>query len=223
MRLISSPTELTTAVTDAVIALLCIGVVVNVWRLRDHDRWKVSVWCWVFGLLALASTLGAVAHGLALTDSARSALWHPLYLTLGLTVALFFVGAVYDMLGKTVSRKLIPWCLGIGAGAYALTQILGGAFGIFLAYEAVVMVSVLVIYVLIAVSGRLPGATIMAGAIGLNLLAAAVQASDVSIRVIVPFDHNGVFHLVQIIAIAVLAYGLRIGLTRKMRNRQSSS
>jgi hypothetical protein len=42
-------------------------------------------------------------------------------------------------------------------------------------------------------------------AIDLNLVAAAVQASDVTIRLIVPFDHNGVFHLVQLVAIAALA------------------
>ena len=85
---------------------------------------------------------GAVAHGLALTDAARSALWHPLHLALGLAVALFFVGGVYDLRGT----------------------------------------------------------------------AAAVQASDVAIHVIVPFDQNGVFHMVQLLAIVALAYGLRVGL-----------
>ena len=65
----------------------------------------------------------------------------------------------------------------------------------------------------IAGSGRLPGAGIVAGAIVLNLVATAVQASDVTIHVIVPFDNNGVFHLVQLVAIVTLAYGLRVGLT----------
>lgn len=213
MQLVSSPTELTTAATDAVIALLCVVVALRLWRIRHHDPWKAAVWCWVFGMLGVASVLGAVAHGLALTESARSALWHPLYLMLGLVVALFFVGGIYDWRGKIAARQLMPWFIGIGVVSYVLTQLLGGAFVIFLLYEAAAMVSALVIYLLVAHSGRLPGAGIMATAIALNLAAAAVQASDVTVHWIVPFDHNGVFHIVQMVAIVVLAYGLRVGLT----------
>jgi len=213
MHLVSSQTELTTAATDAAIALLCVMAAMCLWRIRHHDRWKAALWCWVFGMLGLASFLGAAAHGLSLTDGARSALWHPLYLTLGLVVALFFVGGVYDWRGKAAARQLIPWFIGIGIVSYALTQVLGGAFVIFLLYEAMAMVSVLVIYLLIAASGRLAGAGIIASAIVLNLAAAAIQASDVTIYLIVPFDHNGVFHVVQMVAIVVLAYGLWVGLT----------
>jgi hypothetical protein len=36
--------------------------------------------------------------------------------------------------------------------------------------------------------------------------------SDLSVRLIVPFDHNGLFHLVQLTATAALANGLRRGL-----------
>jgi hypothetical protein len=48
--------------------------------------------------------------------------------------------------------------------------------------------------------------------IGLSIVAAAVQASALSVRLIVPFDHNGLFHLVQLTGIAALANGLRRGL-----------
>jgi hypothetical protein len=48
--------------------------------------------------------------------------------------------------------------------------------------------------------------------IALTIVAAAVQASALSVRLIVPFDHNGLFHLVQLIATAAFANGLRRGL-----------
>jgi hypothetical protein len=51
----------------------------------------------------------------------------------------------------------------------------------------------------------------VATAISLNLAAAAVQASSVSFEIFVPFDHNGVFHLVQMVALATLGLGLRLG------------
>jgi len=67
MSLNDSPVELTTAATDVVIALVCVGVVLGLARLRAHDSWKTTLWSWVFILLAVASVLGAVAHGLELT------------------------------------------------------------------------------------------------------------------------------------------------------------
>jgi hypothetical protein len=56
--------------------------------------------------------------------------------------------------------------------------------------------------------GHLSGAATIALGIGLSLVAAAVQASRMSMRMIVRFDHNGLFHLLQIVSIAVLAHGV---------------
>ena len=54
MSLNDSPVELTTAATDVVIALVCVGVVLELTRLRAHDSWKTRLWSWVFILLTLA-------------------------------------------------------------------------------------------------------------------------------------------------------------------------
>jgi hypothetical protein len=48
-------------------------------------------------------------------------------------------------------------------------------------------------------------------AIVLNLFAAAVQASDLGVVLLVPLDHNALFHLLQMGAIGILASGLRRG------------
>ena len=54
MSLNSSPVELTTAATDVVIALVCVGVVLELTRLRAHDSWKTRLGSWVFILLTVA-------------------------------------------------------------------------------------------------------------------------------------------------------------------------
>jgi hypothetical protein len=77
------------------------------------------------------------------------------------------------------------------------------------------MVATLAMYVFLSTTGRLAGAGMITVGIGLSIVAAAVQASAFSVRLIVPFDHNGLFHLVQLIAIAALANGLRRGLETK--------
>jgi hypothetical protein len=59
----------------------------------------------------------------------------------------------------------------------------------------------------------LRGAGLIAGAIVLNLAAAGVQASNISARILVPLDHNGMFHVVEIIGALTLGLGVRMGLS----------
>jgi hypothetical protein len=215
MQLNPSATELTTAATDAALGLLCLGVLLRLGAIDVSATWKRALWCWVFGLLVVASVLGTVVHGLELSESARSVLWRPLYLSLGLTVALFLVGGIYDWRGEAAARALLPWAVGIGVSFFALIQLSSGAFLIFVVYEGAAMLATLAMYVYLSTTGRLAGAGMITVGIGLSIVAAAVQASALSVRLIVPFDHNGLFHLVQLTATAALANGLRRGLETK--------
>ena len=211
MRLNASPTELTTAATDAVLALLCLVILAGLWNLRAQDPRKVALWCWVFGLLALASVLGVVAHGFDLGDPVLSVLWKPLFLSLGLSVALFFVGGVHDWLGEEVGRRILPWAVLAAFGFFAVTQLSTRSFLIFVVYETVAMVGALAIHVRLAMERR-AGARAIAIAIMLIIAAAAVQASDLRMQLLVPFDHNGLFHLVQMVAVVLMVVGVRASL-----------
>jgi hypothetical protein len=212
MAFVASPTELTTSVTDIVLALECAVVLACLRRAPAGDRWRTGIWSWVFGLLAFASSIGSLAHGFEMPPLSRAALWKPLNLSLGLLVALFVVGAVFDWRGRIAARRLVPWSIGLGAIFFVLTELRNGGFILFIVYEAAAMAGALAIYSFLAVTRRLRGAGVVATAIFLNLAAAAVQASSVSFKVLVPFDHNGVFHLVQMVGIATLGLGLRLGM-----------
>ena len=217
MPLINSPTELTTSATDAVLAIECAVIIALLLRTAPADRWRTNLWCWVFGLLAIASFLGALAHGVEMPKSMRTALWAPLYLSLGILVVLFIVGAVADWRGKMAAKRLVPWGLGVSAAFLGLTALLGGAFIVFIVYAATILLSALAIYTFLAVTRRLQGAAVMALAILLNLAAAAVQASNLSLHLVFPFDHNGLFHLVQIVSTAILGWGLHLGMESAQR------
>jgi hypothetical protein len=215
MQMNPSPTELTTGATDAVLAFLAIACMAYLRRFRDVDPAKVRLWSWILGLLALASGLGAVAHGLDLPEPVWEAIWQPLFLSLGLVVALFVVAAIYDRFGAAPARRILPVMLVIGVIFYLLTLVFPGTFTVFVLYEAAAMVIALVLYQSLAIRERRAWAWLMVLGIALNIVAAGIQATgSVSVDVGIPLDHNGVFHLVQMVAVVVLVAGIAGSLVR---------
>jgi len=206
-------TELTTAATDAVLAVLALVCIRWLAVRRSADPEKVTLWVLVLALLAVASALGAVAHGFDLSADAVWVLWQPLFLSLGLVVALFVVAAVYDGFGPAAARRLLIPALIVGGAFYVVTLVFPGTFLVFVLYEAVAMLVALALYVRLAIRDGERWAWLMVIGIGLNIVAAAIQASGtVRLDLGIPFDHNGVFHLVQMVAIVVLVAGVSASL-----------
>ena len=139
-------------------------------------------------------------------------------LLLGLPVALFAVGAVYDMSGRRVAQRVLPVMLAVGAVFYGVTvvfpdDVFPDKFLVFVIFEMLVMLFALGVYCTLAIRGRLEGAGLIAAGILITIAAAVVQATGtLHFTVIWEFDHNGIFHLMQMPAIILLAVGLRAAL-----------
>ena len=209
--LASLTTERTTAVTDLLLALV---VGAGILRLRRGvpPGWRRRIWTTALGAFGVSALLGAVAHGLALGDRLRDALWQPLYLLLGLAVALFVVGAVGDWRGERAARAILPAAVVAAAVFYLATRITAGDFRVFVAFEAVALLFALAVYGALAGRGR-AGAATVAGALAVSLAAGAIQAVDsLTVRIGWDFDHNGLYHLVQIIGVVLLVRGLTLTL-----------
>ena len=89
MQFIDIATEQTTAATDALLFLVAALFALLLSRAsRESDRKKGRIWVAAFALLAIASALGAIAHGFKMNARANELIWMPLNLALGLTVAL---------------------------------------------------------------------------------------------------------------------------------------
>ncbi|MFZ7128208.1 MAG: DUF6962 family protein [Desulfobacterales bacterium] len=224
MAFIDIPTEQTTAATDAVLALVAVACMIALRRHRSSDPFKVKLWSWTFGLLALAAVLGAIAHGFQTSAALRDLLWQPLNLSLGLAVALFCLGAFRDMWGRRFAKRALPVMIGLGVVFYAVTRMAGGAFFVFIIYEAAAMLTALAVYTRLAAARLLAGAWLMAGGVLVSIVAAALQAGgSVRVTLIWPFDHNGVFHLVQIVGILILTAGLKTALAGSGRQHIEES
>jgi hypothetical protein len=163
--------------------------------------------------MAAAGALGVAVHGLQMPEARRTALWRPLTLILGGTVALFAAGAVGDLLGERAARRALPGLLLSALAFYALSQRLQRGFLVFIVYEAAAMLFALGAYARLAQGGRLLGAQQMAAGVLLSILAAAVQSTSLELTILgIPLDHNGLFHIVQIAGLPLLAAGLRAAL-----------
>jgi hypothetical protein len=210
MEFIHNPTEQTTAATDAIAAAIAIAAAVYLHRIGQKSRYKTCLWVWVFGLLALAAILGSIAHGFQISKALQTSLWYPLYLSLGLLVALFMVAVVYDIFGEATARRTLPIMVVVAVGFFGITLFWPDSFLIFIIYEAVVMLFALGGYTWMAYRRHLEGAWLMVAGIFVTLIAGGVQAgNDLSFTFIWSFDHNGIYHLLQMVGIALLVAGLR--------------
>ena len=203
----TSPFERITAWTDILMGLLASFIA---HQLSQIPAFRFTVWTWAFGLIAISSFLGAIAHGYEMTRKTNDRLWMPINLSLGLALGLFVIGALFDLSGEAIARMALPVMLVIGFGFFLITVWKPGTFMTFIAYEAVAMLFALGVYVYLLFTSSLAGAGWMVTGVLVTIIAAAVQATGKAGKSIFwYFDNNGVFHLIQMLGMVLLLIGLR--------------
>lgn len=209
MTLNDIPTEQTTAATDLVIAVLAVVATLYLHR-SGPTGLRGRLWRSVLILLAVAASLGAVGHGIVLTEYQYFLLWGLIYLPLALLVAMFLAASIRDIGGDTVGRRVVPVLIIVALAFYAYALLDPDNFLPFILYELVAMTLSLAIFIRITATRDRAGALWITTAIAVNILAAAIQAEgSLGFTLIWTFDHNGVFHLVQTAGLGLLVYGLR--------------
>jgi len=212
MHFIEIPTEQTTAITDI---LLAVAAALFIFLIRANsnksDSKKTLIWSVAFGFLAVAAALGAIAHGIKMTKELNALIWHPINLCLGLTVAFFTAGVIYDINRFNIAGYVLVLLIISSLLFFIVTLIIPGSFLIFILYEALAMIFALVSYLILAFRGKLRGAWLMSGGILISVLASVIQAMGTfQITLIWEFDYNGLFHILQILGLLFLSAGLNI-------------
>lgn len=213
MGLISIPTEQTTAFTDVILSVLALLTAVYISKkgLRNTP-FRTRIWVGAFLFLALSAAVGAVAHGFEMSDGLNGKVWHLINFGLGMTVALFLVATATDLTSERLSRRFLPAMVVVAVIFFLVTVFIPGSFLVFIIYESIAMLIALGTYAGLSMKKKLEGAHCIAIAILLTMIAAGIQASEaVNITVIWEFDHNGIFHIVQMMALPLFAYGISRG------------
>jgi len=215
MKYVEDPTEQSTAITDIILALAALGGILffSLNMTASSELLKIIIWSAAFGLIGLAAALGAAAHGLVMARTVHDRIWQLLNLALALAVSLFVAGVAYDLWGLAVCVSVLPVMLAAGLVFFGVTRLYPGFFFVFLVYEGLALIFALVAYIYLTVRGELAGAAFMAAGILISILAAGIQANkSISVTVVWQFDHNGIYHLVQVVGLLLLAYGIRISM-----------
>ena len=139
MELSGSPAERTTAATDVLLGLTAAGCILWLQRFQPAPSWRIQIWSWSFGLIALAASLGALTHGLVLAQTLRRRLWGALTLALGLALSLFVVGVVHDLYGMEAARRFLLPMLLTGVGVFLISRRWAGLFIVFIVFEGVAL------------------------------------------------------------------------------------
>jgi hypothetical protein len=197
----------TTAGTDAALATASAASVV--YLLRSTPASPLRVW-WLVALTGwgVSALLGVATHGFALEPRVETLLWQPLYIGLGAAQALLVIAAVAAWRGPASAQRLLQAMLATVVVFYWTTWRTNGDFLVFVVYSTATTVFALGVHAVLARRG-VPGATGVAVGLGVSLAAGLFQASSLSVSFVWEFDHNGLFHLAQLVGLAILLPSLR--------------
>lgn len=207
LQLTAVEAELTTAATDALLTIVVIVGIVWLHRVVPPST-RRTLWTLGLALFAVAGALGALVHGFDIDARTRELLWQPLYLTLGSALAFFSAGAIGDWRGDVAARRSVPPLLALVAAFYLLTRLSGGKFLVFVIFEALALFFAIAVYARLAFQHKRGAGLVLTGLV-LSLAGGALQTSSLSLHFIWDFNHNGLYHLVQLAGVVFLLAGLR--------------
>jgi hypothetical protein len=203
LTFVTSPTELTTAATDLVLAALAFSGAVYLHRALASPL-RAGLWVAFLVVVGVAALAGAVHHGLVLGSTLHAGLWASVLAGLSLGSALVPVAALLERHGGASARTALPWL--IGAGALCFAASLWAGLPVLIVFAAACTLYGLAL--LVAVRRR--GAGLIATSLVVSLAASGVQAHGrLAFHLVWPFDHNGIAHLIQVVGLLLLLVGVR--------------
>ena len=209
IALAAAPTELTTAASDLVVASAALVAAASL-RRRGRPRSVAAGW-WLASLLALAAAAlgGAAYHGVVLTDALAATLWRVTTLALAATVTTFALGVLVDWRGPNAARRALPLLVALVVAATVAGELSGGSFLPTVLLEGAVMLPTLAICLYRSATQRQRGPAALAVGLVVTLVAALLQSLGIgAFSLVWPFDHNGLFHLIQLVGLTPLVIGM---------------
>lgn len=200
-------TEVATMLTDFAIAGICIALTIaTVHRAEPSGDVAQQIWAASFAFAAVAAAIGGVVHGFALhlALATKAALWKSTQYVMGLTGLAIFASAVVAFTGGTTET----WLIGLAAAkfaAYAVMVRRRDDYAIVVADYGTSMIALCALALVgWARTGAVAAPWLIAGVV-VSAVAAFFQVKKVSPHP--RFNHNDLYHVVQIAALYLFYRG----------------
>lgn len=199
-----------TLMTDYALAALGVWLGLRTWRAAAPGSDPRRTWAAAFWAVAAAAALGGSAHGFApyLSASAASLLWRATMLAIGLTSGLLLWAAARAVAPRgRRALALLGWAIVAEVAAYGVwVCAVDDDFSAAVLQYGGAMAIVLAIHLVLAARGR-RGARWIAGGIVVSFAAAAIQQAGIAPHP--RFNHNDLYHVVQMVGLWLLYLGAR--------------
>jgi hypothetical protein len=199
-------TEPATMITDFVIAAMCVGFAIVTERSTESFATARGLWGLSFAFAGIAAMIGGVVHGfvLYLTADSKQRLWKATQRTLGLTALAILVAAVVAF----VDGELQRWLVGLAVAKfvwYATVVRKRDDYAIVVLDYGVSMLALVALATIGWVRTSSPASPWLIAGVAISGAAAVVQ-----LKKIAPhrrFNHNDLYHAVQVIALYLFYRG----------------
>jgi len=131
-------------------------------------------------------------------------------------MSLFALAAIGFGWGAPLGKFLMRFAVLVGIGFFGVTQIWSDSFLLFIAYEAAIMPSVTIVYGYCYFRYRSPGSGFLTLGTLTGILAAILDAQpSIHLKTYFEFDEHGIFHLVKMLSLLLMAIGVHRGVGKK--------
>jgi hypothetical protein len=192
--------EPTTAITDYVLSAVAAGLGWSLIRRRDA-QWSRTLWAGALAALALTALIGGTYHGFAIT-----ALWPATVVLAGVISFAMLAGSAMATTTGAVRRAIVALAA-LKLIAYVAWTAGHDDFVSVIVDSGIAMLALAGLHAPRALVGHDAASRAMLGAVALSVVGAGVQASGFALHR--HFNHNDLFHVVQIAATVAFYRGAR--------------
>ncbi len=217
MKITTIPTEQTTSVTDLFLALVCI--VFFILFFVQFYKTKNSLyffWSLIFVLLFAASFFGAVLHGFFLSGDIKNLIWIPIKLFIAISISLFASTSYCDMRNCRLKGSLAVLFILTAVCFYTIDLYRDSRYFILVSFELAALMFSGAVYLYLSIKRKSLKSIFMILGILITMIASLIQYSgNLSFSFLWEFDHNGIYHLVQIPGLFMFFLGVKFPMERK--------
>lgn len=212
---------MTCAATDLIVGLVLIPFVILLSRIEANDKKEKEIWINFMKALSVVCITGFIVHGIIWSPRMYSIIWVALYAAMFMAVRQFFFVGVYKHYGESgLSDKLQFAIDAVSVALYVVMAVMSlmriNPIRIFTVYGAALIIPGFLLFACREHKTGINGDRFLIIALAPQLFGAALILKRIpEFKLIVPMDHNCIYHLCLLFTVIVFYYAAKRSLLQE--------